>query len=181
MGHGVSASGTRVPVSERRQAVTALTRSLLVCAALFVAYFSLPMTRVTRNGFLAMVVGMVVAAVLLVWEIRQILRSPHPGLRGVQALVLSASVFFVGFATTYYLMSATSGGSFNEPLTRLDAAYFTMTVLSTVGFGDIVAVTEPARAVTMVQMLADLVLIGVVARILVRAVQVAKERQEEHR
>ena len=44
--------------------------------------------------------------------------------------------------------------SFTEPLTRADALYFTVTVFSTVGFGDITAKSETARVVLIVQMLA---------------------------
>ena len=40
-----------------------------------------------------------------------------------------------------------SAGNFSEPLTRTDALYFTVTVFSTVGFGDITAKTEAARLV----------------------------------
>jgi voltage-gated potassium channel len=35
-----------------------------------------------------------------------------------------------------------------------------------VGFGDITPVSEPARVITMLQMLANLVFLGVVARVL---------------
>lgn len=57
----------------------------------------------------------------------------------------------------------------NRP--RSDALYFTMTVFSTVGFGDITPVSEPARLLITGQMAVDLVLIGVAARVLVGAVQ----------
>jgi hypothetical protein len=56
-------------------------------------------------------------------------------------------------------------------LTRFDAVYFTVTVLATVGFGDIAAVTQTARILVTIQMLADLVLIGFVAKVLLGAAQ----------
>ena len=46
-----------------------------------------------------------------------------------------------------------------------------MTVFATVGFGDITAKSETARVVLIVQMLADLALLGAGARVLLRAVQ----------
>jgi uncharacterized protein with GYD domain len=76
-------------------------------------------------------------------------------------------------------MSQANVDTFNEPLTRLDSAYFTVTVFATVGFGDIVAVTQAGRAVALVQMISDLAIIGIVARIVLRAVQVAQARKEE--
>lgn len=56
-------------------------------------------------------------------------------------------------------------------MTRVDALYFTVTVFATVGFGDLAAVAEPARVVVTVQMLADLVLIGVIVKVLAGAAQ----------
>ena len=72
-------------------------------------------------------------------------------------------------------MGRAQPAQFSEPLTRLDAAYFTVTIFATVGFGDIVAVSEAARAVATVQMVGDLVIVGVVAR---RAVQCCPDRAE---
>jgi voltage-gated potassium channel len=47
--------------------------------------------------------------------------------------------------------------------------YFTVTVFSTVGFGDITPKTDMARIVAMVQMLADLAVIAVVVRMILGA------------
>ena len=44
-------------------------------------------------------------------------------------------------------MSAMSASNFGGHLTHTDGLYFTVTVLSTVGFGDITAKTEAARLV----------------------------------
>jgi hypothetical protein len=87
-------------------------------------------------------------------------------------------LFLAVFATTYYLMGLAKPANFSEPLTRLDAAYFTVTVFSTVGFGDIVAVSEAARAVATAQILGDLVILGLVARALFTAVQTGLSRRE---
>ena len=46
-------------------------------------------------------------------------------------------LFLLLFASTYFLMERASAASFTQPLTRTDALYFTVTVFSTVGFGDI--------------------------------------------
>jgi Ion channel len=86
-------------------------------------------------------------------------------------LAVSVPLFVLSFSTVYYLMERTASSSFTEAMTRLDALYFTVTVLSTVGFGDIAARSEVARAVTTAQMLGDLVLVGLVVRVLLNAVQ----------
>ena len=62
-------------------------------------------------------------------------------------------------------MGATSARNFSEVLDHSASLYFTVTVFATVGFGDIVPLTAPARLLTAVQMLLDLVVLGAVVRI----------------
>ena len=49
--------------------------------------------------------------------------------------------------------------------------YFSTTVFTTVGFGDITAKSEVARLVVTVQMWLDLVFLGLVLRVVTQAVQ----------
>jgi hypothetical protein len=64
------------------------------------------------------------------------------------------------FARIYLTRSRSDPASFGEVLTRTEALYFTVSVLSTVGFGDIHAVGQLGRAVVTVQMLFDLVFVA---------------------
>ena len=73
---------------------------------------------------------------LVVFQVRWIITSRFPGLRGVQALATSIPLFLLLFASTYVVMATISASNFSEPLTHTDALYFTVTVFSTVGFGD---------------------------------------------
>ncbi len=61
--------------------------------------------------------------------------------------------------------------SFTDPLTRTDSLYFTVTVFATVGFGDIAPVTQAARVLVTVQMVGNLLLLGIALRVVVLAVQ----------
>ena len=54
-----------------------------------------------------------------------------------------------------------------------------MTVFTTVGFGDITAKSETARVVLIVQMLADLALLGAGARVLLGAVRRGQQRRSD--
>ena len=76
------------------------------------------------------------------------------------------------------MIAHTQPGGFTETLSRTAALYFTVTVFATVGFGDIAPKTDVARIVTMVQMLTGLVAVGMVAKIVVGAVQVAVRLRE---
>ena len=53
-----------------------------------------------------------------------------------------------------------------------------MTVFATVGFGDITAKTEAARLVVTGQMIVDLVIIGLGARIILGAVTRGRQRRQ---
>jgi voltage-gated potassium channel len=64
-------------------------------------------------------------------------------------------------------------------LTRSSALYFTVTVFSTVGFGDITAKTDVARLVVTVQMLADLAVVAVVIRLILGAATRGVDRQKQ--
>lgn len=162
---------------ERRAVIMSLLRSLLVTAAICAAYFVLPLpTRLAASPILRLTGGLVAVGVLLTWQIREILRSPYPGARAVGALVVSVPLFLVLFATTYVLLAERDPSMFSEPLTRLDAMYFTVTVFATVGFGDITAASQSARAVVMTQMVGDLVLVGLIARAIVDAVNRGRDR-----
>ena len=55
--------------------------------------------------------------------------------------------------------------------------YFSTTVFTTVGFGDITAKTEAARLVVTIQMWLDLVFLGLVVRLVVNAVKFSQQRR----
>jgi hypothetical protein len=122
-------------------------------------------------------VGLLVLVGLVVYQVRSIVRATYPALRAVGALATSVPLFLLLFAGTYYVMGGISEANFSEPLTRTDALYFTVTVFSTVGFGDITATTESTRILVMGQMVAGVVIIGLGARVIVDAVKRGQRRQ----
>jgi hypothetical protein len=105
-----------------------------------------------------------------------IVRSPYPALQGVQALAIIIPLFLLIFAYTYYIVEHNIPNSFTTPLTRTDSLYFVVTVFATVGFGDITAVTQVARVLVIIQMVGDLLVLGVVLRVVVSAVQRGRAR-----
>ena len=156
----------------RRGAIRSLLGAVLLGLAVTVAYFVLPFSSpLTGATVLWLVLGLVAIGGLIVWQVRAVARSPYPRARAVGGLVVSLPLFLALFSTTYFFMGRAEPGNWSEPMSRLDAAYFTVTVFATVGFGDITPVTPAARAVTTVQMLGDILLVGLVARVFVVAMQ----------
>jgi hypothetical protein len=74
-------------------------------------------------------------------------------------------------------MSEAHAEAFTELLTRTDALYFAVTVFTTVGFGDITPLTEFARIVTTIQMVADLLVVGLFVRVALGAVDAGRRGQ----
>jgi voltage-gated potassium channel len=158
--------------AQRKLVGRALVRPTLSGAVLFVLYFALPLNNRFRAGTVVILIaGLCVLAGLVALQVRTIVRSPHPRLTAITALAFSIPLFVLLFATTYFLMEQTASTAFTQSMTRLDSLYFTVTVLTTVGFGDISPHSELARTLTTLQMVGDLLLIGLVVRVLLGAVQ----------
>ena len=162
----------------RRLLVRALLRASGTATALVVLYFTLPLTgAVDRSAAVLLVLGLLAFAGVVTWQVRSVLRSPNPGLRAIEALAAAIPLFLVLFAALYLHIADLDGAAFSEPLSRTDALYFTITVFSTVGFGDIAPRTDLARVVTMVQMLGDLVFVGLVLQVMIGAVKLGRQRR----
>jgi voltage-gated potassium channel len=168
----------RPPAVPRRLMLRAALRSLLIATALVVLYYLLPLDhKWDADTAVRLSLGLLVFAGVMVWQVRSIAGSRYPALRAAEALGLIIPLYLLLFASTYFLMERATEASFTEPLTRTDALYFTVTVFATVGFGDITAKSETARVVVIVQMLADLALLGAGIRVLVGAVHRGRERR----
>ncbi|GGH92879.1 hypothetical protein GCM10007170_12450 [Arthrobacter liuii] len=111
------------------------------------------------------------AAVVLVFlavlalQLRTILTAYVPQLRAAEAVVELVLLLLCLFALLYLSMSVTDPASFSEPLSRTDALYFTTSTFATVGFGDITPVSELARGLVAVQMVAGLGALVIIARV----------------
>src|SRR3954447_20978759 len=126
--------------ARRRLLRRALLGPLLMSAAMFILYFALPLDRkFSVLTVVGLVAGLIVVAVLIGLQTRAIIRSPYPRLTAITALVVSIPLFVLSFSTTYYLMERTTSQAFTQSMTRLDSLYFTVTMVTTVGFGDITA------------------------------------------
>jgi voltage-gated potassium channel len=168
----------RLLTAPRRRVLRSLLRAALTSTVLVVLYYRLPLTGALEASTVALLLaGLVLFAGVITWQVRAILRSRYPGLRAIEALAAAIPLFLLVFAATYVKLAAAQPSAFSEPLSRTDALYFTITVFSTVGFGDITPVTQPARVVTMVQMLGDLVVVGLVLQVMLGAVKEGRQRR----
>ena len=162
----------------RRRVVEAVLRATLTSTVLVVLYYRLPFTAVVdASTVVLLAAGLALFAAVITWQVRSILRSAYPALRAIEALGAAIPLFLLVFAAAYVKLADTQAEAFTEPLSRTDALYFTITVFATVGFGDIAPVTDAARITTMVQMVGDLLVVGLVLRLMLGAVKQGRERR----
>lgn len=99
-------------------------------------------------------------------QIRRVPNAKYPIMRALETLVYSLLTFMVLFAAIAVQLDNITPGSYTEPLDKIAGFYFSVTTLATVGYGDITPVTNTARVVCTIQMLGNLVLLGVALRLL---------------
>ena len=165
-------------VPARRHLLRTAIRSVSAAALSVATYYRLPLDEpVDASTFAGLAIGIGLLAAIVAWQVRAIIRSEYPRLRAVEALFVAVPLLLVLFAATYFRLAGSSLVNFAQPLSRTDALYFAVTVFSTVGFGDISAKSEAARVVVTLQMVVDLVLIGLGVRALLNATQVSLQRR----
>lgn len=163
----------------RRLVVASVGRCVLTGVGALAVYAALPL-RGTGDGsvVLRLTLASIVFLAIVALQIRSIVQSEHPNVRAVEVLATTIAMLLVLFASFYMRISVGDAASFNQPLDHIDSLYFTITVLATVGFGDIAPVSNPARLAVSFQMMLDLVVIGVVVRLLFTAAQRGVARRD---
>jgi voltage-gated potassium channel len=166
----------------RRAVVSTVVRSGIVVAILCAIYAVIP---IRDEGGWAFVAAFGVGAALFVYvvirQLRAIVAAEHPQLRAIEALTMASGVWVLFFSLLYLQAAAADPTAFSEPVSRVGAVYFTVTVLSTVGFGDITAVTDGARLLVTAQMVGNLFIIGVAVKIITHVTQSALARRSTAR
>ena len=155
--------------ARRHVFVVAVLRLAVFLAILLFFYFAIPIGGFNENNPAAAWVrlGIVLLAFLaaLAIQLRMIITAEVPQIRAAEAVVETVLMFLCLFALLYTSMSTTDSSAFTEPLSRVDALYFTTVTFATVGFGDITPVSQLARAVVTVQMIAGLGALVLVAKV----------------
>ncbi|NBE55900.1 two pore domain potassium channel family protein [Streptomyces sp. YC537] len=147
-------------------------------------YFLLPLDRLGPDqpglSWTLFLLALTCIAVLILRQIRDVvldLPDPRSGL--VIAVLMAESVLV--FAAAYYAL-AHEPGQLIGLSTRVDALYFTLVSVATVGYGDIAPLGQTARLVAIVQILYSVVFLTAAATALSRRVRVHAEEKtrKEH-
>lgn len=172
----IAADWNELPPATRRRLIgIGIGRALATTVALVALYYLLPIDH-NKNVPVVLIAGLLILAAFTAWQLRIVRKNRYPAVRAVEALATALPLFLLLFSWAYFTMAHTNPANFNtHPLTRTDMLYFAVTVFSTVGFGDITAASQFARLVVTAQMVLDLLVLGLVVRAFVGAVQVARQ------
>jgi voltage-gated potassium channel len=151
----------------------ALRRSALISALIIALYYVVPVESGVPGGpFALRVAGTVVAGlaitVLIVRQVTRHVATPEEAsLPGLLTALVGGVVFF---AFVDYNVAIIGHGQFADLSTRTDALYFALATLSTVGYGDVHATGQVARAVVAAQLVFNLVVVATGATVLTRSI-----------
>ncbi len=147
--------------------------TLAASAGLLCLYFVAPFGQDDDPLPLAVATTLSVAVVLVLAAMvsKRILRvldgNTTDSLPGLAVLL---TVVVVAFAAGYFMLARSDPAQMDGLNTRLDALYFTLTTLATVGYGDIHPVGQQARAIASLQFVFNAIfLAGLVRAMLYQA------------
>ncbi|MBB3087863.1 potassium channel family protein [Nocardioides albus] len=176
----MATADTLHPRRRRWLVVRGLLSAFVSASLMVVGYYTLPLGSISDISVAAeLSVGVIVLVGVVTWQLSAIERATYPAIRAIQALAVATPLFLLLFAASYYVLSLDDPATFTETLSRSDALYLTVTIFATVGFGDIAAEAESARLLVTVQMLLDLVILGLGLRVYVGAVKRGKANPDE--
>ncbi|MCD0445084.1 potassium channel family protein [Glycomyces sp. A-F 0318] len=161
----------------------AAVRHPLMCAALVAAYAAVPVR--AEGGVLPLVLGWALALVLIGVVALVIGRQTVRQLRDPDAplgeLVVGVVAGLLLFALVDYAVAVHRPGEFTGLDTRIDALYFALSTLLTVGFGDVSAQGQIARAVLCAQMAFNFTALAGAASLVARRVASRAARSARRR
>jgi voltage-gated potassium channel len=150
----------------------------LILAAVVVVYFVVPISSdLQRNTVIRVLVAILVLALMAAGVVRQLRRHLDDSDRRVDGLMVSIMVVMVVFSLCFLTLEQRDPTQFDGMETRLDALYFTVATAASVGYGDVHAMGQAARALVLVQMVFNVVFIGTAVALLssrIRAVASAR-------
>lgn len=137
-------------------------RMLIGALGMVVIFYAVPVNSQPSNGRAAVSVAITLLGIgILAWAIvAQLKRQAHNSSEDIHTLVMLLVLVAMVFALGFYLLEEHSPGQVSGLSTRTDALYFTMSSLTTVGYGDVHATGQLARGLVILQLVFNAVFVG---------------------
>jgi hypothetical protein len=139
--------------------LAAISGTIALVLLATVVYFLLPVPGRMRESswVLVFAAGLIVLALMVVLMIRRLLHADIDARARSLIVLLACVVLFFSWAN---VTLSRIPGEFSDLHTKIDSLYFSVSTLATVGFGDVHAAGQLARAAVTLQMLFNLVFLG---------------------
>jgi voltage-gated potassium channel len=142
-------------------------RPVLGFVGLLIAYFAFPVdfdasVGVVILSLLLTLGGLALIGWTMVVELEHLRRGETS--RTTRALAMLLVLLVVFFSLAFYLLELASPGQIADLHTRTDALYFTLSTMATVGYGDVHAEGQAARALVTAVIAFDVVVVASLVR-----------------
>lgn len=159
------------PKGERHPLVVTLAHTTIVLLLLTVGYYLLPLRApwgdaVSAGRLTSSLAAWALLVVLIRAEGRRSRERQQREYHRVQQLLTALYLLVLGFALLYVVTETVSPGQFAGMANRSDSLYFSVTIMGTVGFGDVHAAGTVGRLMVTCQMLFNLIYLGTALRVL---------------
>ena len=152
---------------------------LLLPFGVLLAYFVVPESeQAAPVGVLLGVVLVVVGLGAVAWVVFDEVQRAEKRLQLIH-LLLALELVVVIFALTYYGVATRWPGEFVGLNTRLDALYFSLTTVATVGYGDVSASGQLARLLVSVQLVFNLGFVAALVGLIQGRVRDGRDRHTD--
>jgi voltage-gated potassium channel len=141
----------------------------LIFVGLLASYYAFPVELAgksaagTITSLVIALAGLTLVASVMVKELRAVRRG-DPG-RGVRIVAMMLVLLVMGASLAFFLLNNARPDEFSGMSTKTDALYFTLATMSTVGFGDVHAEGQLARALVCILIVFNIVVGASLARI----------------
>ena len=144
------------------------SRPVWTLVGLLVAYYAFPVEwaegspGVVLLSILGTVGGVVLVGTMMARELGSVRRG-EPG-RGFRVLIMLLILLVMAASLSFFLLNEVSPDEFDGLSTRTDALYFTLVTMSTVGYGDVHAEGQVARALVCILIVFNVVVVTSLVR-----------------
>ncbi|WP_313810376.1 ion channel [Glutamicibacter sp.] len=132
-------------------------RSVVVAISLMVLFLTVPISHLDPSPWWLILLAVASVAVLLTALVRLINHGASL-FRLLNLLMIVA----MGFAFGFYGVAVHMPGQFEGISTRVDALYFTLTTMTTTGYGDVHPTGQLARILVSLALVFDVIFLGLV-------------------
>lgn len=141
-----------------------VARTVLVLFGVTAVFLLLPVQAFNLSDTIRIVavflIGLAGIAFLIVWQVMAYRDAKISGRARLQGLIVALYVAVLFFALSYYLMALSGPEQIAGLKTRMDALYFSLTIMSTVGFGDVHAESQASRAIVSLHLAFNLLFVS---------------------